>query len=134
MQSLWTGDKGPICQSCWIEKFAEETPTEASLLRRTIELLRYNHRCERERMARVIRRLVRYADRVAERHPKAVTISGQNARVVGGMWLAEFDRQNVKGDASAVETPVQQGGFSPSHPPACVCPAWARCKWGASPL
>jgi len=41
---------------------------------------------------------------------------------------------NVQGDASAEPTPVQQESFPPSHPPACVCPAWARCKWGASPL
>ena len=70
--------------------------TQAELLRDTMEKMQYNHQCERERMARVIRRLVRYADRVAERHPKAVTIHGQNARVEGGIWLAEFDRQNAK--------------------------------------
>ena len=69
------------------------TPREVYHLRDTMAKMRYNHQCEREKMARVIRRLVRYADRVAERHPKAVTIHGQNARVEGGMWLAEFDRQ-----------------------------------------
>lgn len=67
-----------------------------SALRDTMAKMEYNHRYEREKMSRVIRRLVRYADRVAERHPKAVTIHGQNARVEGGMWLAEFDRQNDK--------------------------------------
>jgi hypothetical protein len=30
-----------------------------------------------------------------------------------------FDWANVKGDASARGTLIQQGGFSPSHPPAC---------------
>ena len=94
MQSMWTNDKGPICQHCWADQFPSKPPTEAELLRDTMEKMRYNHQCERERMARVIRRLVRYADRVAERHPKAVTIHGQNARVEGGIWLAEFDRQN----------------------------------------
>ena len=72
------------------------TPIEVYRLRDTMAKMEYNHRYEREKMARVIRRLVRYADRVAERHPKAVTIHGQNARVQGGMWLAEFDRQNVE--------------------------------------
>lgn len=71
------------------------TPTEVYHLRDTLAKMEYNHRYEREKMARVIRRLVRYADRVAERHPQAVTITGQNARVEGGIWLAEFDRQNT---------------------------------------
>ena len=94
MQSMWTNDKGPICQRCWSDQYPSKQPTEADYLRDTMAKMRYNHQCERERMARVIRRLVRYADRVAERHPKAVTISGQNARVEGGIWRAEFDRQN----------------------------------------
>ena len=74
----------------------EEVATEADYLRDTMAKMEYNYRYEREKMARVIRRLVRYADRVADRHPKAVTICGQNARVEGGIWLAEFDRQNDK--------------------------------------
>ncbi len=102
-QSIWTNNKGPICKHCWDDVFGERSfhrigqkaETEADLLRGIIDKMEYNHRCERERMARVIRRLVRYADRVAELHPKAVTGNGQNARVEGGIWLAEFDRQNV---------------------------------------
>ena len=76
--------------------FARKLERERDTLRDTIAKMEYNHRYEREKMARVIRRLVRYADRVAERHPKAVTIHGQNARVEGGIWLAEFDRQNAE--------------------------------------
>lgn len=72
------------------------TPREVYHLRDTMAKMKYNHRCERDKMSRVIRRLVRYADRVAERYPKAVTIHGQNARVEGGIWLAEFDRQNLE--------------------------------------
>lgn len=55
--------------------------------------MQYNHEYERKEMSRVIRRLVNYADRVAERHPQAVTIRGQNARVEGGIWLAKYDRE-----------------------------------------
>jgi len=63
-------------------------------IRDTLAKMQYNHRYEREKMSRVIRRLVRYADRVAEKHPKAVTVNGQNARINGAMWLAQFDREN----------------------------------------
>lgn len=101
MQSMWTNDKGPICQLCWAAQYPGKAATEADYLRDTMAKMEYNHRYEREKMARVIRRLVRYADRVAERHPKAVTICGQNARVEGAIWLAEFDRQNAIGEARA---------------------------------
>ena len=83
------------------ELFAEDLITKLNnlenanrLLRDTMGKMDYNHRYEREKMSRVIRRLVRYADRVAERHPQAVTSNGQNARVEGGLWLATFDRDN----------------------------------------
>ena len=69
---------------------------DADRLRDTMEKMQYNHQADRERIARVIRRLVRYADRVAERHPRAVTGNGQAARTEGGIWLAEFDRQNAE--------------------------------------
>jgi len=83
---------------------------ELERIRDTMAKMEYNHRYEREKMSRVIRRLVRYADRVAERHPQAVTINGQNARVEGGIWLAEFDRQNVQAMASAdTQTPKENG-------------------------
>ena len=101
MQSMWTNDKGPICQLCWAAQYPSKAATEADYLRDTMAKMEHNHRYEREKMSRVIRRLVRYADRVAERHPKAVTICGQNARVEGGIWLAEFDRQNAIGEARA---------------------------------
>ena len=41
--------------------------------------------------------------------------------------------ENVKGDAAAGWTLVQQGGFSPSHPPACsaLCPAAVQHLVGA---
>lgn len=94
-QSIWTNDKGPICQGCWSEQYSGGRISEAQLLRDTMEKMQYNHHAEMLKMSRVIRRLVRYADRVAERHPKAVTIHGQNARVEGGIWLAEFDRKSV---------------------------------------
>ena len=28
----------------------------------------------------------------------------------------------------------KEGRYPPLDVPACVCPAWARCKWGSSPL
>jgi hypothetical protein len=90
------------CSACGNDPFAWEAAKCAiNMMQRdldrtkdTMAKMKYNHQYEREKMARVIRRLVRYADLVAERHPKAVTIHGQNARVVGGIWLDEFDRQN----------------------------------------
>lgn len=68
-------------------------PSEADHLRSTIAYMEYNHACERKKMAQVIRRLVNYANRVAERFPQAVTGRGQAARAEGGLWLAEFDRK-----------------------------------------
>lgn len=67
--------------------------TSADHLSDTMSKMQHNHAYEREKMSRVIRRLVRYADRVAERHPQAVTITGQNARVEGGLWLAQYERE-----------------------------------------
>lgn len=68
-------------------------PSEADHLRSTIALMEYKHAYERKKTAQVIRRLVNYANRVAERFPQAVTVRGQTARIDGGMWLAEFDRK-----------------------------------------
>ena len=81
------------------ERLARTACSACAGLRDTMAKMEYNHQYEREKMSRVIRRLVRYADRVAERHPQAVTIHGQNARVEGGIWLAEFDRQNASVEA-----------------------------------
>ncbi len=39
----------------------------------------------------ITRRLVRWADKTVDNFPKSATIAGQNARVMGGMWLAEID-------------------------------------------
>jgi len=85
-------------RKAWVEldNKRQELETTIAVYQDTIAKARYNHRYEREKMARVIRRLVRYADRVAERHPKAVTTHGQNARVAGGIWLAEFDRPTAE--------------------------------------
>lgn len=96
-------DPSTACSACGNDPLAWEAAKCAlNMMQRdlqrtkdTMAKARYNHQYEREKMARVIRRLVRYADRVAERHPKAVTIHGQNARVEGGRWLAEFDQQNA---------------------------------------
>lgn len=44
--------------------------------------------------AKIIRRLLSYADKTAENYPRAVTSAGQNARVRAGLWLAEFERKN----------------------------------------
>jgi chromosome segregation ATPase len=54
------------------------------------------HKAEeaKQRAAKIIRRAVRYGDMVAEEHPSAVSYNGQCARSEGGIWLAEFDRQN----------------------------------------
>ena len=46
----------------------------------------------------------------------------EGQRLVVYDWLARrgwLSPQNVQGDASAVETPVQLGSCSPSHPPTC---------------
>ena len=45
--------------------------------------------------AKIIRRLLTYADRTAENHPQAVTSAGQNARVRAGIWLAQFAGENA---------------------------------------
>ena len=45
--------------------------------------------------AKIMHRLLRYADKTAENHPKAVTSAGQNARVFAGIWLAKFERENA---------------------------------------
>ena len=62
---------------------------------------------------------------------KAFFVPGQHCVLLekGGNQLAvpleaikgtrELFLPNVKGDAAAVETLVQQGSYSPSHPPAC---------------
>jgi hypothetical protein len=112
-QTPSSGSPAPPCSACGGCGFTEDFESmrlsgvcgmchgtgkqyrEVDYLRETMAKMEYNHRYEREKMSRVIRRLVRYADRVAERHPQAVTVNGQNARVEGGMWLAEFDRQNA---------------------------------------
>ena len=47
-----------------------------------------------EAAAKIITRLLKYADKTAERHPNAVTVQGQSARADAGMWLAQFNRQN----------------------------------------
>jgi hypothetical protein len=71
-------------------------PTEADLLRETIYKMEYCHKREIEAAACLIERLLRYADRVAERHPKAVTINGQFARADAGIWLAKYNRTKSK--------------------------------------
>jgi hypothetical protein len=45
--------------------------------------------------AKIIRRLLTYADRTAEKHPQAVTSAGQNARVRADICLARFVRDNA---------------------------------------
>jgi hypothetical protein len=45
--------------------------------------------------AKIIRRLLSYADRTAENHPRAVTSAGQNARVRAGIWLAQYESKNA---------------------------------------
>jgi hypothetical protein len=67
-------------------------PTEADLLRETIDKMEYCHKRELDAAACLIERLLRYANRVAERHPKAVTINGQFARTDAGIWLAKYNR------------------------------------------
>lgn len=46
--------------------------------------------------AKIIRRLLSYADKTAENHPNAVTGAGQNARVLAGIWLAQHERETHK--------------------------------------
>jgi len=46
--------------------------------------------------AKIMHRLLRYADKTAENHPKAVTSAGQNARVFAGIWLSKFERENAE--------------------------------------
>jgi len=46
--------------------------------------------------AKIIFRLMKYADRTAENHPEAVTSLGQNARARAGFWLAQYERENAE--------------------------------------
>lgn len=81
-----------VCTDCG--KAQDSKPQKAPVVqlpKREVELLH-----ELEDAAKVIRRLVNYADKVAMKHPKAVTIPGQNARAAGGLWLASFDRRHGK--------------------------------------
>lgn len=63
------------------------------------------HKAEeaKQRAAKIMRRFVRYGDMVAEDHPSAVSYNGQCARAEGGIWLAEFDRQNAGAMTPATE-------------------------------
>jgi hypothetical protein len=51
--------------------------------------------CDLYEAAKIIRRLLSYADRTVENHPRAVTSAGQNARVRAGIWLAGYERKNA---------------------------------------
>jgi len=46
---------------------------------------------ERDEGIRLVRRLLRYADKVGPKHP---TRAGQNARADAGLWLARIDPAN----------------------------------------
>ena len=64
--------------------------------------IEYGNRCvaelnsEIDEAAKIIFCLANYADKVAENHPKLVTIRGQNARVKAGLWLASHNQTTVK--------------------------------------
>ena len=45
MQSMWTNDKGPICQLCWAAQYPGKAATEADYLRDTMAQMEYNQRC-----------------------------------------------------------------------------------------
>lgn len=99
------GAMGPVSSGCSTEKVGGKWNERHVPCATDVSICIHHHREEvdelRERLtnliaefrnvAPVVRRLVRYADRVAERHPEAVTVPGQNARVAGGLWLAKFD-------------------------------------------
>jgi hypothetical protein len=64
--------------------------------------IEYGNRCvaelnsEIDEAAKIIFCLANYADKVAENHPKLVTIRGQNARAKAGLWLASHNQTTVK--------------------------------------
>jgi hypothetical protein len=77
------------CLECIIQPV---TADPLAVMRDTMAKMIYNHKAEMAEAARLITRLLRYANRVAERHPQAVTRNGQGARADAGIWLAAYEK------------------------------------------
>jgi hypothetical protein len=74
--------------------FGQKQPTIKPMKTETNYELQRAH-ATNEEAAKIIRRLLSYADRTAEKHPQAVTHAGQNARVLAGIFLAKFEREKL---------------------------------------